>query len=722
MDGRRFENLSLERQILCAAAFVELIGLVITTALAGQGDRSFRGLGLVLAASALAVMMLLAVFLWVRYRSQPAVREKERLLAELGPIQGSILQATYEVDQSELVRATIAAEEQSAIASRQGAHQRQQSAIASRRRETVARQEEERIRSLHELQQRHVAAGLRAALVADARISGIGPKLKQTLVAHGIRSAADVSGARVGEIPGFGEAKTAAIAQWRQTVEILAERTQPAQLPANMETAIRQKYDGQRAQLDEEERNAATALDADQRAIRERAAGRQTANEARQMAARNRLAELEPQEKELQARLDPYRGVNAQQFVLACLRPPGAPLVSRYSLIVVLLPLVFAAGFFWQGAMALSTMTSIVAGAIPTRPSAATPTKTSLPTATPTPAPTETSILTAISTPTEAVRSTPVLLPTATTTWTPAPTVAPAQTATRGPTKTPALLPTPTRTSIPGYVWADKVIAYNPGPGADSHYTDPNRLLGAADLVEKPCCKGMVQLGQGGSVLLAFTDNTVVDLAGADLQVYGESVKDDYLLIEVSEDGATWYAYPMVSESPGGLDLSDMPVEQVIYVRLTDLQPATKTGAEVDAVRALHSGPAPSGGLPTLPDAIARSNSALYEGPSEATLVVDLLPQGTPVSVLARSNPGGWVKVRKSNGITGWCRLAGLAMNVSLTHYAVVKVTPTNTPWLTPGGTRSGCCKICTTGKACGDSCINKNYTCHKPPGCACDG
>ncbi|MGH8250047.1 MAG: hypothetical protein ACREVI_05025 [Steroidobacteraceae bacterium] len=35
---------------------------------------------------------------------------------------------------------------------------------------------------------------------------------------------------------------------------------------------------------------------------------------------------------------------------------------------------------------------------------------------------------------------------------------------------------------------------------------------------------------------------------------------------------------------------------------------------------------------------------------------------------------------------------------------------------------REECCKICTTGKACGDSCINRNYECHQPPGCACDG
>ncbi len=31
------------------------------------------------------------------------------------------------------------------------------------------------------------------------------------------------------------------------------------------------------------------------------------------------------------------------------------------------------------------------------------------------------------------------------------------------------------------------------------------------------------------------------------------------------------------------------------------------------------------------------------------------------------------------------------------------------------------CCKYCTTGKACGDSCISRSYTCHKPPGCACN-
>lgn len=32
----------------------------------------------------------------------------------------------------------------------------------------------------------------------------------------------------------------------------------------------------------------------------------------------------------------------------------------------------------------------------------------------------------------------------------------------------------------------------------------------------------------------------------------------------------------------------------------------------------------------------------------------------------------------------------------------------------------SRCCKRCSTGKPCGNSCIARNKTCHQPPGCAC--
>jgi hypothetical protein len=35
--------------------------------------------------------------------------------------------------------------------------------------------------------------------------------------------------------------------------------------------------------------------------------------------------------------------------------------------------------------------------------------------------------------------------------------------------------------------------------------------------------------------------------------------------------------------------------------------------------------------------------------------------------------------------------------------------------------TPTTCCRVCTVGNACGDSCINVNETCHQPTGCACN-
>jgi micrococcal nuclease len=48
-----------------------------------------------------------------------------------------------------------------------------------------------------------------------------------------------------------------------------------------------------------------------------------------------------------------------------------------------------------------------------------------------------------------------------------------------------------------------------------------------------------------------------------------------------------------------------------------------------------------------------------------------------------------------------------------------VQAPPTPRPTAVP--TARTCCRVCTTGKACGNSCINVNYTCRQPPGCACN-
>lgn len=34
----------------------------------------------------------------------------------------------------------------------------------------------------------------------------------------------------------------------------------------------------------------------------------------------------------------------------------------------------------------------------------------------------------------------------------------------------------------------------------------------------------------------------------------------------------------------------------------------------------------------------------------------------------------------------------------------------------------NGCCKVCKTGKPCGNTCISRTETCHTSGGCACQG
>ena len=56
---------------------------------------------------------------------------------------------------------------------------------------------------------------------------------------------------------------------------------------------------------------------------------------------------------------------------------------------------------------------------------------------------------------------------------------------------------------------------------------------------------------------------------------------------------------------------------------------------------------------------------------------------------------------------------------------ALLAVGPSAITCASPAWAASGyaaCCKVCSKGKACGDSCIARDKTCHKGKGCACDG
>jgi hypothetical protein len=152
------------------------------------------------------------------------------------------------------------------------------------------------------------------------------------------------------------------------------------------------------------------------------------------------------------------------------------------------------------------------------------------------------------------------------------------------------------------------------------------------------------------------------------------------------------------------------------------------------------------------PNSSTNSEGNIVECFGTGTTPLRRVAANTPVQVLGigdygtqdnereKLGPGPYAKIRLWDGQYAWIAVSNLRVDAGslprvssvcevcdrIDWSSVVRPTPTPVPsrYQPPnaGGNRSGCCKICTTGKACGDTCINVNYTCHVGPGCACNG
>jgi hypothetical protein len=144
----------------------------------------------------------------------------------------------------------------------------------------------------------------------------------------------------------------------------------------------------------------------------------------------------------------------------------------------------------------------------------------------------------------------------------------------------------------------------------------------------------VVSLGVGGSIVLSFAPNAIIDGDGADFVVFenafdvGGNSSNVYAEpgeVSVSDDGATWFTYPCtatagnppygqcagvhpVTSPPaaptdypacGGdaFDLADLGLTHARYVRIVDhsgetcTPPQNSAGFDLDAIVILHSGP-----------------------------------------------------------------------------------------------------------------------------------
>lgn len=141
--------------------------------------------------------------------------------------------------------------------------------------------------------------------------------------------------------------------------------------------------------------------------------------------------------------------------------------------------------------------------------------------------------------------------------------------------------------------FADEVVTFAVGdPGPDETDADPQQVLGIPDYA--PDQGGSVTLGCAGELVLRFTDNRLIDIAGPDLYVFEIGPDVEPTALAVSADGDSWIRVGTISGGKAEIDLAPYAPSDATfrYVKLVDLKQACSSrtpGADVDAVGAIGS-------------------------------------------------------------------------------------------------------------------------------------
>lgn len=150
--------------------------------------------------------------------------------------------------------------------------------------------------------------------------------------------------------------------------------------------------------------------------------------------------------------------------------------------------------------------------------------------------------------------------------------------------------------------FADSVVLYDPGaPGRgtgdepDLRFQNPKKALGPPDHKENSQ-EGFVSLGKGGSLILKFTDNLLIDEPGPDIMLYEVAPDTESVNVWISPDGVTFMSVGKASRASPLIDIGRAAEIGTAYPYiklrddfLTGEQTGAALGADIDAVGAIHT-------------------------------------------------------------------------------------------------------------------------------------
>jgi outer membrane protein OmpA-like peptidoglycan-associated protein len=147
--------------------------------------------------------------------------------------------------------------------------------------------------------------------------------------------------------------------------------------------------------------------------------------------------------------------------------------------------------------------------------------------------------------------------------------------------------------------FADEVVSFTVGKPAprDPRWTDAKSAVGIPNQDPRradPKNANTVILGCGGTLVMRFTDNVLVDVPGPDLYVFEVGPAIEPTRLAISQDGTTWIEVGNISGGTATVDIAKVakPGDRYRFVSLTDLKRAcggAYAGADIDAIGAIGS-------------------------------------------------------------------------------------------------------------------------------------
>lgn len=142
--------------------------------------------------------------------------------------------------------------------------------------------------------------------------------------------------------------------------------------------------------------------------------------------------------------------------------------------------------------------------------------------------------------------------------------------------------------------FADEIVSFAPGdPDGDAASDRPEAVLGVPDYSDADE-SGFLTLGCTGDLVVAMTDNSLIDIPGPDLYVFEIGPDTEATAMAISEDGEDWIRVGRIAGGKAEIDIAPHvdSGSSFRYIRLVDLKQACDSrtpGADVDAIGAIGS-------------------------------------------------------------------------------------------------------------------------------------